>query len=973
MRLFTRGILFKFYIGSLLVPSLVAFNHSDGVSPYGDGYAPDVVAVEFAWNSTSQDLDSYPTPDLTEVANATNASELLDLGRRAARDFYLRVMPLGASITQGQGSSDGNGYRRWLRSQLRWKGWLVNMVGSKTDGTMADQDNEGHPGWVIDQVHDAWRTSKWMMPNLVLINAGTNDCVGGRDTGNAGTRLKSLVDDIFRDVPGVSIALSTLARSRDYDSCSSDVSQQIRNLVQSYSGSRIALADINNAMSRNDIGSDGTHPTDNGYKLFAGVWWNAISQLENGIQPPATVSNINDAAIGSSRTCKKVAGNAGQPVQSQLGSGHDDGNYVHSSTSRGILKTATIDKGGDPKSVTDEYPWHIFFANVVVGDPNADRKAALDDWIRIWHNDGVNAYYFRQNLGGGVFGDSVRFDVGLNCDLGPRYAFADFNNDGLADFFCIKADTSMTVSLNRGGNPPKFESIGQVVGAHDGFVAQDVRIADIDGDGRADFCLLQTDGTVLCSRNGGQGDSPQWQGFSTPNGVRGVVFNKNKASRSGIVFGELSDLNGDFRSDYMYIGDHGQVDTWINNRGWGGGIVPDWRSAGQTHPGQTDVGIQDRIKFGRIYGSNRLDYIYLKESDKQFDVVVWENMGSGGTKRKADGNFYCDMRGSGSDDYVWIYFDGRIDEINTNFHNPPQWGHNTELSISVPGPRVGIHLADWTGDGKCDILVQDKASGALRMYENRYDPANPNYLPFAAPIQVSGAGTCSEGWGVGIFDRGMRLADVDGDGRADILCLEKNGRVTGALNLDGHGTLQNVGQIKFSEGWDRANMRFADVEGSGRADLIHLDKYTGAATVFKNNGRSAAGSVSSFSWTNRGVLYNPIDRGETMHFTNQGGLGRADLLHVLPLTNRAWTYFNRCGGSGGDDGPLCEYLFVRAAEGPTVLVGHATMLTMLQADPGLPGVSDSNPGNPPSETGSGAVYIGPEVWSSGNPTVQCMP
>lgn len=136
-------------------------------------------------------------------------------------------------------------------------------------------------------------------------------------------------------------------------------------------------------------------------------------------------------------------------------------------------------------------------------------------------------------------------------------------------------------------------------------------------------------------------------------------------------------------------------------------------------------------------------------------------MGSGGTKRKADGNFYCDMRGSGSDDYVWIYFDGRIDEINTNFHNPPQWGHNTELSISVPGPRVGIHLADWTGDGKCDILVQDKASGALRMYENRYDPANPNYLPFAAPIQVSGAGTCSEGWGVGIFDRGMRLADVE--------------------------------------------------------------------------------------------------------------------------------------------------------------------------------------------------------------------
>jgi hypothetical protein len=80
-----------------------------------------------------------------------------------------------------------------------------------------------------------------------------------------------LVDDIFHDVPGVSIALSTLARSRDYDSCAGDVSQQIRNLVQSYSGSRIALADIYNAMPKSDIGGDGTHPTDNGYKLFAGV------------------------------------------------------------------------------------------------------------------------------------------------------------------------------------------------------------------------------------------------------------------------------------------------------------------------------------------------------------------------------------------------------------------------------------------------------------------------------------------------------------------------------------------------------------------------------------------------------------------------------------------------------------------------------------------------------------------------------
>jgi hypothetical protein len=47
-------------------------------------------------------------------------------------------MPLGASITVGYQSSDGNGYRKPLREQLRYAGWEVDMVGSLTNGTMKD-------------------------------------------------------------------------------------------------------------------------------------------------------------------------------------------------------------------------------------------------------------------------------------------------------------------------------------------------------------------------------------------------------------------------------------------------------------------------------------------------------------------------------------------------------------------------------------------------------------------------------------------------------------------------------------------------------------------------------------------------------------------------------------------------------------------------------------------------------------------
>jgi hypothetical protein len=60
------------------------------------------------------------------------------LASRDEDNFTLRIMPLGASITQGYKSSDNNGYRKVLREQLRHAGWPVNMVGSLSDGTMHD-------------------------------------------------------------------------------------------------------------------------------------------------------------------------------------------------------------------------------------------------------------------------------------------------------------------------------------------------------------------------------------------------------------------------------------------------------------------------------------------------------------------------------------------------------------------------------------------------------------------------------------------------------------------------------------------------------------------------------------------------------------------------------------------------------------------------------------------------------------------
>ena len=63
-------------------------------------------------------------------------------------------MPLGASITHGFLSSDKNGYREHLRNSIIEGGNDVDMVGNNPEGDMEDNENEGWPGLIIDEVRE---------------------------------------------------------------------------------------------------------------------------------------------------------------------------------------------------------------------------------------------------------------------------------------------------------------------------------------------------------------------------------------------------------------------------------------------------------------------------------------------------------------------------------------------------------------------------------------------------------------------------------------------------------------------------------------------------------------------------------------------------------------------------------------------------------------------------------------------------
>jgi hypothetical protein len=93
--------------------------------------------------------------------------------RSVAKAAPLRILCLGASITYGLRSTDGNGYRYGLRGKLVEQGNDVNMIGSVKAGNMSNNNVEGWPGYEIDQITEKAKLSLPKMPNVVLICAGS--------------------------------------------------------------------------------------------------------------------------------------------------------------------------------------------------------------------------------------------------------------------------------------------------------------------------------------------------------------------------------------------------------------------------------------------------------------------------------------------------------------------------------------------------------------------------------------------------------------------------------------------------------------------------------------------------------------------------------------------------------------------------------------------------------------------------------
>lgn len=231
-----------------------------------------------------------------------------NLGARARQPLgngvALRIMPLGASITYGLTSPDGNGYRQALRAQLVAGGNKVNMIGTRQHGTMRDNDVEGYSGFRIDQVRAKaaapGAVPRWK-PNVVLINAGTNDAAQNHSVPTAGQRMEAMIDDVQATSPRAVVVLSTLlvnrgpATERNVGAINAQFAALAARLRAR--GRRVVLADMHgdDGPQLADL-VDGTHPTEVGYRKMANVWLKGLVAASDAgfLEAPEPLPGVPD-------------------------------------------------------------------------------------------------------------------------------------------------------------------------------------------------------------------------------------------------------------------------------------------------------------------------------------------------------------------------------------------------------------------------------------------------------------------------------------------------------------------------------------------------------------------------------------------------------------------------------------------------------------------------------------------------------
>ena len=219
----------------------------------------------------------------------------------------------------------------------------------------------------------------------------------------------------------------------------------------------------------------------------------------------------------------------------------------------GTCPTTTAgNQASQPSKVSPEYLTlkgrdtinHWGFAQLVNAGGSKNPKDAMDDLVGWTRANNQISIQVRVNKGNGNFDDPTTLELPFDCPSSDIH-LVDMNADNMDDYICVAANGDIRVALNKTGSDKKlsFQEVKTETPKHDGYEATNVRVADIDGDGRGDYCVIGNDGVTKCWKNAGAGgELGKWDDM-------GELFKAQGTPDLGAV--RYVDVNGDGRADWV--------------------------------------------------------------------------------------------------------------------------------------------------------------------------------------------------------------------------------------------------------------------------------------------------------------------------------------------------------------------------------------------------------------------------------------
>jgi hypothetical protein len=459
--------------------------------------------------------------------------------------------------------------------------------------------------------------------------------------------------------------------------------------------------------------------------------------------------------------------------------------------------------------------------SITAGDLTGDSKPEIvsancySDNLSVYVNNGdgsfQNAKYYNPalNAAGGAFADVYPEAVTI----------ADVNGDGKADVISSNDYSSdLTILLGNGDGTLQEPTVGYATG---GYPYTPAIVADFNGDGFADLMVPNSFNLVYLK---GYGDGT----FRSALNYYSPITDNNFPYSLGIATG---DFNGDGIPDFV-IGNccdstlgvtvflsrrDGSMQAGVN---YGGGLLFYVAVADFNGDGKLDIAATD--------WNNGVVQIFNGVGDGTF--LVGSTFATDTSNTHSEGLVAGDFNHDGHPDLAVQNYYGQnvgvlINDGTGNFLAPVNY------ALSAPYSYQGIATADLNGDGNLDLVVPLNNRPAIAILLGNADGT------FQAETDLT----------VGNQPQSVAIADLNGDGKLDLATTIDQVGVGQGQGIEvalgnGDGTFQppvfyasTLQNFSFNYPYP-AFIQAADIDGDGKLDLVYTNSSYGTVGVLFGSG-----------------------------------------------------------------------------------------------------------------------------------------